>query len=219
MKKTTKIVHATLKEQVTILLKKKILSGVYPPGTRLVIDLLAEEFQVSRTPVRDAIQTLIPQGLITPQGKGYLLFNPGRQEVKDISRIRLSLEILAVEQCTERCSDTELHILESLMQSNDESVSKISLTDHDVDFHDHILRFSRNKILKLNLGNIRDLWWLIRKWTTPENTDSLRDIIFTQHKKIIEKISVRDAKGASTAMAKHHLFGEAEILKSALFGG
>ncbi|MCP4401582.1 MAG: GntR family transcriptional regulator [bacterium] len=217
MDKSTGIVHATLKEQVTALLKKKILSGVYPPGTRLVIDLLAKEFQVSRTPVRDAIQALIPQGLIIPQGKGYILFNPDRQEVKDISRVRLSLEILAVEQCTERCSDDELNMLDSFIQSTKGSVSKMSLTDHDIDFHNHILLFSRNKILTLNLGSIRDLWWLVRKWTTPENTDFLKNIIFTQHTEIIKKISARDAKGASKVMAEHHLFGEKEILKSTLF--
>lgn len=217
MNTSTGIVHASLKEQVTALLKKKILSGVYPPGTRLVIDLLAEEFQVSRTPVRDAIQALIPQGLITPQGKGYILFNPDKQEVEDISSIRLALEILAVEQCTNRCSDDELKILESFIQTSKESISKLSLTEYDIDFHNKILLFSRNKILISSLGSIRDLWWLIRKWTMPENTNFIRDITFVHHKEIIEKIVARDAKGAAKVMAKHHRFGEREILKSALF--
>jgi len=211
--KSTEIVRASLKEQVTTLLKKKILSGVYPPGTRLVIDLLAEEFQVSRTPVRDAIQALIPQGLITPQGKGYILFNPDRQEVKDVSRIRLALEILAVEQCTQRCSDEELTILESSIPISKERISKISLTEYDIDFHNKILLFSRNKILMSSLGSIRDLWWLIREWTLPENTDAIRDVTYAHHKEIVEKIRARDAKGAAKMMAKHHRFGEKEILK------
>ena len=218
MSKSTGIVYANLKEQVRTLLKKKILSGVYPPGTRLVIDLLAEEFQVSRTPVRDAIQALIPQGFITPHGKGYILFNPNRQEVEDISSIRLALEILAVEQCTNRCSDDEFKILESFIQTSKESISKLSLTEYDIDFHNKILLFSRNKMLITNLGNIRDLWWLIRKWTIPENTDIIRDITFAHHKEIIEKILARDAKGASKVMAKHHRFGEKEILKAYHFG-
>ena len=218
MNTSTRIVHANLKEQVTALLKQKILSGVYPPGTRLVIDLLAEEFQVSRTPVRDAIQALIPQGFITSQGKGYMLFNPDRQGIEDISRIRLALELLAVEQCTIRCSDDELKILESFIQTSKESLSKISLTEYDIDFHNHILLFSKNKMLITNLGNIRDLWWLIREWTIPENTDIIRDITFAHHKEIIEKILARDAKGASKVMAKHHRFGEREILKAYRFG-
>ncbi len=218
MNKSTGIVRASLKEQVTDLLKKKILSGAYPPGTRLVIDLLAEEFQVSRTPVRDAIQALIPQGLITPQGKGYILFNPDRQEVKDISSIRLALETLAVEQCTQRCSDNELTILESSIPTSKERISKISLTEYDMDFHHTILLFSRNKILISSLGSIRDLWWLIREWTLPENTDIIRDVTYAHHTEIVEKIKTRDAKGASEAMAKHHRFGEKEILKAYQFG-
>ena len=218
MSKSTGIVYANLKEQVTAILKQKILSGVYPPGTRLVIDLLAEEFQVSRTPVRDAIQALIPQGLITPQGKGYILFNPDRQEVEDISSIRLALAVLAVEQCTNRCSDDELKILESFIQISKENISKSSLTDYDIDFHNKILLFSRNRMLITSLGNIQDLWWLIRKWTMPENMDSIRDITYAQHKEIIEKIVARDAKGAAKVMAKHHRFGEREILKAYHFG-
>ena len=217
MNTSTGIVHANLKEQVQVLLKQKILSGIYPPGTRLVIDSLAEEFQVSRTPVRDAIQALIPQGFIIQQGKGYNLFNPDKQEVEDISRIRLTLEILAVEQCTIRCTEGDLKILESYIKTSQESLSKISLTGYDIDFHNHILLFSRNRMLITSLGNVRDLWWLIRKWAFPENTNAIRDITFAHHKEIIEKIVARDVKGASKAMAKHHRFGEREILKAYQF--
>ena len=209
------LVHSDLKDQVHTLLKEKVLSGVYPPGTRLVIDTLAEEFQVSRTPIRDAIHGLVSQGLISSRGKGYSLINPTIDEILDISSIRLSLELLAVEQCTKRCSDDEIEILkESVSIMSENSIEHVLNRADDIDFHDKILAFSKNTKLPFYLGNVRDIWWLIRKWASPENMDSVSNATIKQHRDLVDKIAARDAKGAVRVMTRHHKLGEKVILKS-----
>ena len=209
------LVHSDLKDQIYSLLKEKVLSGVYKPGTRLVIDLLAEEFEVSRTPIRDAIHGLVSQGLIISQGKGYNLINPTIDEILDISSIRLSLESLAVEQCANRCSDEDIEVLREYVTSSKELLESVSLyEDYDIDFHNKILSFSKNTKLPFYLGNVRDLWWLIRKWSYPDNKGRIRKITTKQHEDLVEKIANRDPKGAVRVMTKHHKLGEKEIIKS-----
>lgn len=209
----TKIVQAKLNEQIFTVLKEKIVSGFYQPGTRLLIDTLAAEFNVSRTPIRDALQAMISNGLIIQVGKGYNVLNPTIEEVKDISTLRLALEEMAVEQCTNRCTEEEVKILESFYAPN----KKFSIEEYDVAFHNKILEFSRNKQLNIHLHMVRDLWWLIRRWTKDISSDETQHLTIKQHTELIEKIKIRDVEGAKQIMRNHHNTGLDKILRSDLF--
>ena len=54
----------TKQERVYQAIRERILSGAYGPGYRVVIDALAEEFEVSGLPVREAIRRLEAEGLV-----------------------------------------------------------------------------------------------------------------------------------------------------------
>ena len=211
------VILANLKDQVYEILKQNILSGAYLPGTRLVIDNLAEEYNVSRTPIRDVLHSLISKGLIDQKGKGYQVFNPSLSEVRDISSLRLELEKMAVEQCTLRCSDQELKKLETFKKIDLEHLNNITLEEYDVSFHDEILKYTRNKHLTFHLHMVRDLWWLIRRWTKAETSEEVKIISISQHLEIIDKIIERDVEGAKEFMEKHHNRGLSDILNSSLF--
>ncbi|MBC7294664.1 MAG: GntR family transcriptional regulator, partial [Thermoleophilia bacterium] len=66
-----RIIRQSLSQQAGEAIKKRILSLDLPPGTRLVVDTLAEELGVSRTPVREALRELVSQGLVTYDGNSY----------------------------------------------------------------------------------------------------------------------------------------------------
>jgi len=211
------VMQTNLREQVNEILKENILSGLYPPGTRLVIDNLAEEFNVSRTPVRDALHSLISKGLIYQEGKGYIVFKPSLDEIKDISTLRLELEKMAVEQCTLRSSDKELHSLLSFKEVDLAHLEDVTLEEYDVSFHDKILEYSKNKHLAFHLQMVKDLWWLIRRWTKAETSEEVKKISISQHLEIIDKIIKRDVDGAKVLMEKHHNTGLIAVLDSNLF--
>lgn len=213
----TNVIVGNLKDQIHAILKQKIITGFYAPGTRLVIDDIAEEYHVSRTPIRDALNSMIPIGFISQQGKGYFVFNPSLEEVKDISSLRLVLESMAVEQCTLRSTEEEIEQLKSFKTFELNRLQNLSLEEYDITFHEKILEFTRNKHLISHLQTVRELWWLIRRWTKAENSPEIKILSIQQHIDLIDRISTRDVEGAKKVMALHHNSGLGSIISSGVF--
>ena len=56
--------HQPLRDQVLVALRQRIVNGDYPPGERLTEDRLAEDFGVSRNPVREALRVVQAEGFV-----------------------------------------------------------------------------------------------------------------------------------------------------------
>ena len=75
----------TMSGQITARIREKILTGVYPPGSALLQDVIAAEFGVSKIPVREALVQLRAEGLVdvfahSPHLCGdYRAYSPQRQ--------------------------------------------------------------------------------------------------------------------------------------------
>jgi DNA-binding GntR family transcriptional regulator len=82
----------SLPEQIAAQLSERIVSGAYTPGQRVMEQAIAEEFDVSRGPVREALRLLEKEGLvmILPR-RGAQVTNPTIEEVNEIFDIRAML--------------------------------------------------------------------------------------------------------------------------------
>lgn len=77
-------------------ISEAMLSGALPPGSRLVMDVLAAQLQISRTPVRDALHRLQREGLIEPAGRrGFLVRTLGPNVVRELFEAREAVEVFA----------------------------------------------------------------------------------------------------------------------------
>ena len=86
------VAPATTSETVAARLRKGIKFGSYPPGTRLREVSLAEEFEVSRGPVREALQILVKEGLVTFEAhRGARVIQLDRQNLIEIFDVREAL--------------------------------------------------------------------------------------------------------------------------------
>lgn len=84
-------------------LRRRILNGELPPGTRLLLRPIAEELGVSVMPVRDAIRLLERDGLVTVENhRGAAVTRISREMVVESVGIRMWLEILAVREAVPR---------------------------------------------------------------------------------------------------------------------
>jgi len=76
-----------------------LMEGRIQAGDRLIMDRLAEELDVSRTPVRDALQRLFREGLVEPAGRrGYLVREPSNRDTTDFYEARMAVEGAAAAQ-------------------------------------------------------------------------------------------------------------------------
>jgi DNA-binding GntR family transcriptional regulator len=141
----------TRREEVYLHLKQDIITCQLLPGQLLYEGDLAEQYGVSKTPIREALTLLEKDGLIKflPR-KGYLVTTLTLKDVQEIFEVRLILEravtVLAAERITER-EITELEkFLEIGFQLNDESTI-YAYIQANKDFHIAIARASRNQRL------------------------------------------------------------------------
>jgi DNA-binding GntR family transcriptional regulator len=83
------------------LLQSAILSGKLPPGTHLVESQLAAQFQISRGPLREALQALAAEGLVDIQpARGAFVINPTPDEIEDMIVLRAVLGGMAARYVT-----------------------------------------------------------------------------------------------------------------------
>jgi DNA-binding GntR family transcriptional regulator len=87
-----------LREHVYFAILKMITEQHMKPGGRLILDVLAQRFRVSRTPVQYALSRLAAEGLVQPHGRrGFSLIVPTRDDLLQIYDMRLMCETYALE--------------------------------------------------------------------------------------------------------------------------
>ncbi len=90
-------------------LREKILSGVYPPGSRLILSRLANEHQMSFIPVREALQRLEGERMVrSERNRGATVTELSIDDMRDIYETRLILEDAAIRAATSRIDERQL---------------------------------------------------------------------------------------------------------------
>src|SRR6478735_7604220 len=106
-----------LRESVRDTIRNRIFAGHYAPGTRLVERDLADEFKVSRLPVREALRMLRQEGILSERAnsRGMVVSSLTPEQVADLFAVRLALEVLASKLAAARATREELAHLNSLL--------------------------------------------------------------------------------------------------------
>ena len=147
-------VSQTVTDGVYRLLVEAILYGDLASSSRLILQDLAEKYQVSLSPVREALQRLATEGFIeaTPR-RGYRIRKPSARHVTELWQVRVGLEITAGELLIERMQATgdrsALQMMEKL-QTQMESNSGMTHREHielNTAFHKALIDGSGNQLL------------------------------------------------------------------------
>lgn len=139
-------------------LKSAILSLTIKPGEILQESSVGQRFGVSRTPAREALRTLMDEGLITKSGRFYQAKKFSAEEVRLIYEVREALECQAGRLATQRASDEELRALRGYLEKHfayAKSTAMEWMTD-GTHFHHRLAQLSGNPLLSHQLGLIFD---------------------------------------------------------------
>ncbi|WP_067929664.1 FadR/GntR family transcriptional regulator [Alicyclobacillus shizuokensis] len=204
-------------------LKNQIEAGILKPGDKLAtIDRLAQQWQVGRSTIREALGVLRAQGLIeSVQGGGTFVTNNSVQylkqretgwmasaeELRELLQVRKILETGAIVLAAEQCSKEHLDELRLIVQQmrhaiGNEEVSPVL----DVDLHRAIARATRNSLLVTMMEDIsstmmRTIRDTRRLWLYSEAESAMR--LFEEHESMVEAIAAQDGKRAAEIMRKH----------------
>lgn len=195
-------------DQIYNSIKQMIVQGAIQPGERIFETKIAREFNVSRSPVREAVRALEKEGLLVIDEKSRItVYKPTMKDVEDIYQCRMVLESLAARLTTQNASNRELKEIESTLVKTKKHIENITTTNRDAvialnaKFHDLIVQHSQNRRLQKQLSDLRSLTHYYRVINFQGEGREL--VILNEHYKIFESIKQRDEEQAALLMANH----------------
>lgn len=211
-----------LVDKLAATLQARMLSGELVSGTRLRQAALADEFGVSRTPIREALRKLQASGLVEliPH-RGALVRAPAVREIRDAYEVRAELEGLAAELAARRIHQDQLYMLHDMQAQFREALDRmILLRSNDGiafnpeeetarwgrandGFHQAVQDAAANDVLAAQLLHLhrsfpRDL----TRTVLSESVTLLGENVH-EHEEILMAIERRDAPAARELMSKH----------------
>lgn len=203
----------TLRDQVVDLLRDAILTGVYKPGQRLSEPEVAKQFDVSLTPIREALNSLAATGLVVRNGRqGTHVRDLGLDDVRNLFALRESLECLAVKQATDHLTSQDHARIDAVLgrQAEANELLRTSraratkrLAQLNDDFHGLILQRANNEWVEAMLGSIGDLLVFARVRLRETAPWERRVQSLDEHRRIAAALRSRDAELAARIMSDH----------------
>jgi len=156
-----RIEHTTLAEKAYAQLRSGLISTQFRPGEILKIRSLADQYGISATPVREALQRLVVENALEMQpNKSFRVPVLTVVRFNEIRRIRCALEPIASKLAFKNLGKNEVRHLEKLVEEMQEAVRTRNIADYmagNERFHFGIYERSEAPLL---VGMIRDLWML-----------------------------------------------------------
>ena len=172
---------------------------------------LAQDFGVSRTPVREAMAQLEREGFVrSVPRRGIYVVRKTKSEVIEMITAWAALESMAARLITEHASDDEIVSLRKMFATFEDGALRAHLDEYseaNIEFHQSIIRMSGNSVLIALAENLFTHMRMIRRKTIVEKDrveKSIRD-----HMNIIEALEARDTKRAED-LVRNHALGLAE---------
>lgn len=208
----------TLSDQIYDVLKMEILKREIPFGSKLVNRTLQKRFGVSSSPIRDAINRLNQDGLITSIDKtGAKVVDFDYNFFLEINEILLYVINAGIKLSFEKSDVKEVcNYLEKYLSLQEKYIGTDDFYDYDYKFHKTFIDYSHNSRLKKIFKEYNVLHeMLVRNYYDPETMQMQEDSIKI-HKKIMDAFSNMDYKLAMELTEKHYKTAE-EIFKKILF--
>jgi DNA-binding GntR family transcriptional regulator len=194
-----------LRERVYEVLKKTIIFQEISPGEKIDEDLLASQFGVSRTPIRESLCRLENEGIvrIVPR-KGAFVVKHSKERIMEILLLREVLEGLAARLACDDMDQASIEEMKLLFRDFSEStIRKKSKTysQADLDFHTLVITKSRNTLLINMMKTLNDHIQMLRLRTV--SLEGRPEQSLTEHLKIIDALGRKESALAETLMREH----------------
>jgi DNA-binding GntR family transcriptional regulator len=176
--------------------------GIYRPGDRLVESELAERFGVSRTPIREALQRLETQSLLTRDGRSLIVASLDHSQLAELYLVRAELEGLAARLAAQHANDEEIRVLAAMVEEDDALVGDpAALARANRRFHKQIHLASHNRYLVQQLDLVYRTMALMAETSLAVQGRSRK--AQDEHKAVVEAIAARQPEAAEAALKSH----------------
>ncbi|GAB5447368.1 GntR family transcriptional regulator [Gymnodinialimonas sp.] len=176
--------------------------GVYRPGSRLVESELADRFGVSRTPIREALQRLETQSLLTRDGRSLIVASLDHAQMAELYAVRQELEGLAARLAAQHAATEEIAVLHDMVAQDRALLGDPeALARANRRFHHQIHLASHNRFLVQQLDLVYRSMALMAR--TSLAAAGRGEDAMAEHAAIVDAIAARDGDRAADALKSH----------------
>ncbi|MFE7465967.1 GntR family transcriptional regulator [Streptomyces sp. NPDC057499] len=192
-------------ERVTRQLRDEIIDGVREPGSKLVERELAAELGVSRLPVREALKSLVTEGLVTPRPRTWAVVREfTAADVEDLDEVRAALESLTFRLAAQRRTRAGLEKLRADLDAELAAAVKgdaVGARRAAADFHETVTALADNELLNELQATLRSrMRWLLGQHDDLEG-------VAREHEGLYTAIAERDVAGVAELASRHLISG------------
>jgi DNA-binding GntR family transcriptional regulator len=186
-------------------LREDILSERLRPGEKLSEQRVCDAYNVSRTPVREALSRLAAEGLleIIPN-RGAFVLGFSRKDMEEIFALRELYELQAVRWAIDRITESRLAELEDILEFMEFYTEKgdvKKLTEINTNFHQFIYAASECRMIRNILSSYQI--YIRHSRLTKAYSETELSAIFTEHRRVCDAFFAADAEEGARAMRDH----------------
>lgn len=211
-----------LSDQVTMMIMEMItIQQRFKPGDKLPNEnVLSEELGVSRTTLREAVNNLVAQKVLTKRrGKGTFVVDNSKLtddlgfddlnymnvRLSDLYELRMIIEPQIAAIAAEKATDSELELISQLASKiEDETLSNDDVIEYNRRFHDEIANATHNEFIIRLTNNINTA--LVKEFDIEPEEHMNNPEMLSSHKMLVDYMKLRDSEGARQSMKLHLLY-------------
>ena len=199
----TSLSPKALYEKVAELLRQRIFDRELPPGSWIDELKLAEEYGISRTPLREALKVLATEGLVTMKvRRGAYVTEVSDTDLDDVYHLLALLESDATEVVATKATESQLKELQNLHQELEKAVNnRERFFEINEAFHMRLLEISSNRWRDQMVADLRKVMKLNRH-NSLLKSGRLEESL-TEHRAIMAALLAHDAEAAGQRMREH----------------
>lgn len=187
------------------ILRQQAIEYGFRPGERVNEVKLAAELNVSRTPVRAALNRLVSEGLLTlVPNKGFYRQPIDIDAIRSLFELRGAIETMSVKLFCQRATESDIEALERQWQDFLQERPKLAarqIVEHDEEFHEAIAQGSRNSEALRLLRDINSRIRFLR--VVALERDNCKTVTSVEHGQILAEIKARNTEAAVSLMSRH----------------
>jgi len=207
-----------LRDQIEESVRTAIWNGAFSPGEKIIETVIAEQLNVSRAPVREALSILERDGMVVSMPrKGYYVTDFTEKDIREIYEFRILLEVGALRRMIDRFTDEDIARLQEIVSELEAAINRgdsySSIVSLDFLFHEHITRCADHSRLFHAWNSMRWQTMMLIGITTRTHTHVVEQP-HTLHQQILNAIVDRDLDCAAATLTEHIRDAERRALQA-----
>jgi DNA-binding GntR family transcriptional regulator len=195
--------HLPLRHAVLEEVRRRIIAGAYPPGQRVFEDQIAADLDVSRNPVREALQALAGEGFIELEPRrGARVAVVSHTRAGELFEVREVLEGLVASLAAARRTDAEVAAMRAVVEEGRDTARRgdlAALPALNTRFHTLLAASARNAMLAETIEHLRHLI----EWIYSQRIAQRAPRSWQEHSRIVDAIAGGDADDAERVARAH----------------